>query len=227
MFSKIMMMTMLTVSSAIELTPENWSAETEGKSVFLKFFAPWCGHCKAMKPAWDVLMEEYDSNQQILIGDVDCVGSGKALCEANGVNGFPSVKYGHPDELQDYKGGRDIDSLKSFAISLAPPCNVETLDNCDESEIEVVGQLKEVSAFDLGGRIAEFDQQSTGIETDFAESVQKLQSQYSETVAKKDKELADLKQSSNIGIVRSLLKKRQENEEMNLDEEMGSEETEL
>ena len=28
-------------SSAIELTPDNYDTETEGKTVFLKFFAPW------------------------------------------------------------------------------------------------------------------------------------------------------------------------------------------
>jgi len=26
---------------AVELTPENWEAETAGKSVFIKFQAPW------------------------------------------------------------------------------------------------------------------------------------------------------------------------------------------
>jgi len=30
-----------TVASAIELTPENWDAETAGKTVFIKFLAPW------------------------------------------------------------------------------------------------------------------------------------------------------------------------------------------
>ncbi len=28
-------------ASALELTPDNWEAETGGKTVFLKFFAPW------------------------------------------------------------------------------------------------------------------------------------------------------------------------------------------
>ena len=28
-------------ASAIELTPENWEAETSGKTVFIKMFAPW------------------------------------------------------------------------------------------------------------------------------------------------------------------------------------------
>jgi len=30
-----------TAASAIELTPDTWDAETSGKSVFVKFLAPW------------------------------------------------------------------------------------------------------------------------------------------------------------------------------------------
>lgn len=30
-------------TSALELTPDNFAAETDGKTVFLKFFAPWYG----------------------------------------------------------------------------------------------------------------------------------------------------------------------------------------
>lgn len=31
-------------TSAIELTPDNYDAETAGKTIFVKFFAPWCGY---------------------------------------------------------------------------------------------------------------------------------------------------------------------------------------
>jgi len=30
-----------TVANAIELTPDNWDAETSGKTVLIKFLAPW------------------------------------------------------------------------------------------------------------------------------------------------------------------------------------------
>lgn len=30
-----------TATSAIELTPDNWDAETAGKTIFVKMFAPW------------------------------------------------------------------------------------------------------------------------------------------------------------------------------------------
>jgi len=76
-----------------------------------------------MKPAWDKLMGEFSSNPGVLVGDVDCTEGGKDLCETHGVRGFPTIKYGDPDELKDYSGGRGFDDLKSFAqSSLGPQC---------------------------------------------------------------------------------------------------------
>jgi len=34
-------LTMLAMAGALELTPENWDAETAGKTVLIKFLAPW------------------------------------------------------------------------------------------------------------------------------------------------------------------------------------------
>eukprot|EP00959_Pyramimonas_sp_CCMP1952_P209317 4378888-Pyramimonas_sp.AAC.1 len=59
-------------ASATDLTPANYGELSAGKTVFLKFFAPWCGHCKAMKPAWDKLMSEYKDHKSILVAEVDC-----------------------------------------------------------------------------------------------------------------------------------------------------------
>ena len=59
-----------------------------------------------MKPAWDKLMAEYTDSSTILVGDVDCTADGKSKCEDVGVQGYPTIKYGSPDDLQDYEGGR-------------------------------------------------------------------------------------------------------------------------
>ena len=69
-------------------------------------FAPWCGHCKKMKPDWDKLMEEFKDSETQLIADADCTADGKPICDANGVKGFPTLKYGDPNDLQDYQGAR-------------------------------------------------------------------------------------------------------------------------
>lgn len=120
-------------ANALELTSDTWDAATAGKSVFIKFQAPWWGHCKSMKPAWDQLMDEFSGSPTSLIADVDCTADGKDLCETHGVQGFPTIKFGDPTDLQDYQGGRDFDSLKKHAEeSLGPQCGPANLDLCDE-----------------------------------------------------------------------------------------------
>merc|ERR1719376_1659149 len=68
-----------------------------------------------MKPAWDRLMSEFEGSETALVADVDCTGDGKALCTKVGVKGYPTLKYGDPNNLEDYKGGREYDDLLTFA----------------------------------------------------------------------------------------------------------------
>merc|ERR1740129_2530421 len=73
------------------LTPANYESMTDGKTVFIKFFAPWCGHCKKMAPDWENLAEEWADDAIGLVAEVDCTAEGKPLCDANGVKGFPTL----------------------------------------------------------------------------------------------------------------------------------------
>lgn len=126
-------------ASAVNLTPDNFDQLVlkSGKSAFIKFFAPWCGHCKKMAPDWDTLGTEFADSKTVLIGDVDCTAAGKPLCDKFGVKGFPTIKYFNaPDEEgEDYKGGRTLDDMRKFASSeLGPGCSVDTMDNCSDAQ---------------------------------------------------------------------------------------------
>jgi len=41
MRSALALLVLVAAASALELTPDNFDAETNGKSVFIKFLAPW------------------------------------------------------------------------------------------------------------------------------------------------------------------------------------------
>tara|TARA_B100000683_G_scaffold62429_1_gene60806 strand:- start:369 stop:1016 length:648 start_codon:yes stop_codon:yes gene_type:complete len=205
MFSKFLIAALAASASAIELTPDTWNEQTAGKTVFVKFFAPWCGHCKAMKPAWDSLMQEYESSETILIADVDCIGAGKPLCEANGVQGFPTVKYGDPSALEDYKGARDLDSLKVFAGDLKPVCNVATFENCDDAQTEAIKELKADSIDNLEKKVEDYNTKKTEIEKTFQDGVGELQAKYQSLSQTKDDDLATLAKESNVGVIRSVI----------------------
>ena len=50
------------------------------KPWFIKFYAPWCGHCKALAPIWSSFHSQYGS--QLNIAKVDCTDSkSEALCK--------------------------------------------------------------------------------------------------------------------------------------------------
>jgi protein disulfide-isomerase-like protein len=214
MLKSIVLATVALTVTAIELSPDNWEAETSGKTVFLKFFAPWCGHCKAMKPAWDSLMEEYSSSANVLIADVDCIGSGKPICDEAGVQGFPTIKYGDPENLEAYKGGRDLSTLQGFAADLKPACNVGTLDNCDDDQQTAITELLALSEEDLQEKVSAHEKTLKDIEDTFKDEVQKLQATYQNVNVKKGEDIAELTRESQVGIVKSVLNHKQSKNEL-------------
>jgi len=106
-----------------------------------------------MKPAWDQLGDEYKDSTSVVIGDADCTASGKELCDANEVRGYPTIKYFTGEtgpKGEDYSGGRSFDDLKKFVVdSLEVKCLVDNDEGCSDKEKEFMGKWKAKPADDL------------------------------------------------------------------------------
>jgi len=91
-----------------------------------------------MKPDWDKLAEEFEDSSSVLIADVDCTAGGKPLCDKNGVSGYPTIKTFAPGDTEgeDYKGGRDLESLRKHAEGLGPVCSVDNKELCSEEQLK-------------------------------------------------------------------------------------------
>jgi len=191
--------------SSIELTPDTWDDETAGKTVFIKFLAPWWGHCKKMKPAWDKLMKDFKDSKTALVADVDCTAAGKPLCDANGVQGFPTIKYGDPNALEKYEGGRDYDALKKFADeNLKPLCSPSNMELCDDDSKAELEKLLATPLEELEKTIADGEKKIEDAESTFKTELQKLQDQYQELMKTKDDTIAEVK-ASGLGQMKSVL----------------------
>jgi hypothetical protein len=157
-----------------------------------------------MKPDWDKLMTEFDGHATILVGDVDCTAAGKPLCDSNGVKGFPTIKHGDPNNLDDYNGGRDYAALNKFASGLKPVCSPANIDLCDEEGKANIERVQAMSTEELEAGIAEGEQKMADAEKLFKDEVSKLQAAYEGLQKDKEETIAAVK-SSGVGLMKSVL----------------------
>ncbi|KAI0719220.1 thioredoxin-domain-containing protein [Fomitopsis betulina] len=92
---------------------------TEGH-IFVKFYAPWCGHCKKLAPIWTQLAAQVQ--HKLTIAEVNCEAY-EGLCRAEGVPGFPQLVYygGKGQGKVEYTSRRKLEQLRAFAEKVSGP----------------------------------------------------------------------------------------------------------
>jgi protein disulfide-isomerase-like protein len=110
----VLLAAMLVNAEVVKLTADNFDSIVldPSKDVFVKFFAPWCGHCVRMAGAWEELS---NAGTGAVIADLDATQF-QAVSSKYGVRGFPTIKlFTKTDKSgKAFQGARDVESLKKF-----------------------------------------------------------------------------------------------------------------
>ncbi|MCP3683415.1 MAG: thioredoxin fold domain-containing protein [bacterium] len=137
------------------LTEENFSdAIKENKFLLVKFYAPWCGHCKKLAPefakAAAILAKD---DPPLNIGKVDATVH-KELGKKYDVSGYPSLKFFVDGNPTEYNGGRTEPEIVSWLRKKTGPPSKEFT---AASDVEAWNNSNEVGLVFFGSNAELFE----------------------------------------------------------------------
>jgi len=128
------------VATLTEATFDKHIAENE--ITLVEFYAPWCGHCKALAPEYEQAAVMLQG--QASLAKVDCTEH-RELCSKYEVQGFPTIKLFRNDgeEPTDYDQARKADAIAKFMLKQKQAAFVEgktkeDVDKLSQSEFAIV-----------------------------------------------------------------------------------------
>lgn len=102
-------------SHVVHLTDETFKPFMKKKKhVLVMFYAPWCGHCKKLKPDFTKAADEFSEDPKVELAAVDCTKY-SGVCAQYEVQGYPTLKYmSYLKDVRDYTGGRTAKDIINF-----------------------------------------------------------------------------------------------------------------
>jgi len=104
-----------TPSEVHHLTDETFDAFVKDKEVLVMFYAPWCGHCSSMKPAYmETAKKLKDDNFPGVLAAVEATKE-RTIAQREGTKGYPTLKYySNGKFVESFEEMRTVENMVSF-----------------------------------------------------------------------------------------------------------------
>jgi len=107
-------------SDVLTLTASTFESSLENEPlVLVEFYAPWCGHCKALAPHYEEAATAL-KDKNIKLAKIDCVEEAD-LCQSKGIQGYPTLKVYRNGKDGEYQGPRKADGIISYMVKQSLP----------------------------------------------------------------------------------------------------------
>jgi len=183
-------------AQAVDLTADNFDdlVMNSGKNAIVKFYAPWCGHCKRMAPDWKKLGKKYKDHERVLIGDVDATVHSE-LAQEYGVRGYPTLKVFLAGEVEEYQGGRSLKDLKKYVVDnlMEAPCTSKDKDACSAEQLAELEKAEALSPEERKKQLEEINAKIKATQKKHDALLESLQAQFKESQETTESTIADLK----------------------------------
>ncbi|KAL6542455.1 Thioredoxin-like domain [Orobanche minor] len=153
------------VEKVLTLDHSNFS-DTVSKHDFVvvEFYAPWCGHCKALAPEYEKAASILSSHEPpVVLAKVDAnEEANRELASEFQIQGFPTLKIlrNGGKDIQEYKGPREADGIVAYLKRQVGPASseIKSVEDAasliDEKKIFVVGVFPKFSGEEFDNFIA-------------------------------------------------------------------------
>uniref|UniRef100_A0A182R1Z7 Thioredoxin domain-containing protein n=1 Tax=Anopheles funestus TaxID=62324 RepID=A0A182R1Z7_ANOFN len=107
------------VSPLTELTEDTFAKHVSSGKHFVKFYAPWCGHCTKLAPTWEELARSLEHERDIRVSKIDCTQY-RPICTDFEVKGYPTLLWIEDGKkIEKYTGPRTHNDLKQYVSRMA------------------------------------------------------------------------------------------------------------